>query len=103
MIPQVFQQRQNEFSELCGSHGMKSVYLFGSALTEEFDPAKSDFDFLVEINETDPVSRGEKLLSFWNKSEKLFNRKVDLLTSSNLKNPFLKSSVDNTKVLIYEA
>ena len=32
----------------------------------------------------------------------IFNRKVDLLTDSSIRNPFLRKSIDTTKILIYD-
>lgn len=90
------------FKELCSSHNVKYVYAFGSSVTDRFDERKSDIDLLVEIDASDPVEKGEKLMSLWDKLEVFFHRKVDLLTESSLKNPFLRKSVDATKVLIYE-
>jgi hypothetical protein len=81
---------------------VKTLYAFGSATTDEFDENSSDIDLLIEIEENDPLERGEKLLGIWNKLEEFFQRKVDLLTQSSLKNPVLKRNIDATKVLIYD-
>jgi hypothetical protein len=56
----------------------------------------------VEIDSGDPVDRGEKLLSLWDLFEGFFNLKVDLLTDSSIRKPYLKKSIDSTKVLIYD-
>ncbi|MEX0719606.1 MAG: nucleotidyltransferase domain-containing protein [Balneolaceae bacterium] len=94
--------RSISFYNLCAKHKVKYLYAFGSSITNRFDEEKSDIDLLVEINERDPLHKGELLLSFWDELEKFFNRKVDLLTESSLSNPYLKKSVDSTKELIYE-
>ena len=96
------QQKSHEFSELCQKHSVKSLYAFGSSITDRFNEQKSDIDLLVEINEPDPIERGEKLISLWDKLEKFFDRKVDLLTESSLKNPILKKKIERTKVLLYD-
>jgi predicted nucleotidyltransferase len=95
-------KKANDFDILCRSHKVKSLYAFGSSTNDSFNPEKSDIDFLVEIEDLDPIERGEKLMSFWDRLEGFFNRKVDLLTESSLRNPFLKKSIDSTKVLIYD-
>ncbi len=69
-----------DFKTLCQSHNVKYLYAFGSSTTDRFDSEKSDIDLLVEIDSTDPLERGEKLISLWDKFEIFFNRKVDLLT-----------------------
>lgn len=94
---------KQDLYRLCSEHQVKSLFAFGSVVTENFDMEKSDIDLLVEFDEPDPLKKGEKILSFWNKLEDFFKRKVDLLTNSNIRNPYLKQSIDATKVLIYEA
>jgi len=95
-------KKKDDFSALCKDHKVKSLYAFGSSTNDSFKPEDSDIDLLVEIDEDDPIERGDKLLSFWDRLEVFFNRKVDLLTESSLRNPFLKKSIDTTKVLIYD-
>jgi predicted nucleotidyltransferase len=95
-------KKQKDFTLLCKSHKVKYLYAFGSSVTERFDVNKSDIDLLVEIDSEDPIDRGEKLLSLWDLFEVFFMRKVDLLTDSSIRNPFLRKSIDSTKVLIYD-
>ena len=91
-----------DFKALCQSHGVKYLYAFGSSTTNNFDSEKSDIDLLVEIDSPDPIERGEKLISLWDQFESFFNRKVDLLTDSSIKNPYLRKNIDSTKVLVYD-
>ena|ERR1700761_7101686 len=91
----------NTFIELCKKHQVKELYVFGSIVSGNFTD-ESDLDVLVEINETDPLTRGELLLSLWDELEQYSNRKVDLLTYNSLRNPYLKESINNTKRLLYD-
>lgn len=95
-------KRLPEFTALCRTHKVKYLYAFGSSTNDNFDPARSDIDLLVEIDEIDPLERGESLISLWDTFEDFFHRKVDLLTESSIKNPYLKKSIDSTKILIYD-
>lgn len=95
-------KKKKDFILLCKSHNVKYLYAFGSSTDERFDPKNSDIDLLVEIDSLDPIDRGEKLLSLWDLFENFFNRKVDLLTESSIRNPYLKKSIESTKVLIYD-
>ena len=96
------QGKINEFSLICREHDVLFLYAFGSSISPEFNEKESDFDFLVSIDEEDPLLKGEKLISLWDKLENFFHRKIDLLTENSIKNPFLKKSIDDTKVLIYD-
>jgi len=57
---------------------------------------------MVEIDEPDPVDRGQLLLSLYMKFEKLFNQKVDLITPGSIKNPVFEEYVGTSKQLIYD-
>lgn len=102
VIKDEISKRPNDFTFLCKNHKVKYLYAFGSSVLEKFDPERSDIDLLVEIDSKDPVDRGEMLLSLWDLFEVFFNRKVDLLTDSSVRNPFLRKSIESTKVLIYD-
>jgi predicted nucleotidyltransferase len=90
------------FVDLCKQHKVSKIYAFGSSITENFDPTKSDIDLVVELNISDPVEYGERLLSLWDDLEEFFNRRVDLLTDDSIKNPYLRKSIETTKKLIYD-
>ncbi len=80
---------------------IKKLYVFGSALTSQFDE-KSDIDILVETTNIQPEEKGEKLMNLWDELELLFNRKIDLLTENSLQNPFLRQEIEQTRKLIYD-
>ena len=90
------------FKDLCESHHVHTLYAFGSSTSEKFDPQRSDIDLLVEIDSTDPIEKGELLMDLWDRFEQFFKRKVDLLTESSIQNPYLKNSVQSSKVLLYD-
>jgi predicted nucleotidyltransferase len=91
-----------DFQSLCRNHDVRYLYAFGSSTTDKFDAEKSDIDLLVEIDTLNPLDRGEKLISLWDSFESFFQRKVDLLIDSSIKNPYLRKSIDSTKILIYD-
>jgi hypothetical protein len=73
-------------------------------LTDEFDEATSDMDFVVELQKnSDPIVIGESMLNLWNGLEQTFSRPVDLLRLENVRNPILKQEIEETKVVVYEA
>jgi predicted nucleotidyltransferase len=101
-IQNIISDNVGVFKTLCEDHKVKYLYAFGSSVTDRFDEETSDIDLLVEIDSTDPIDRGETLLSLWDRFETFFNKKVDLLTVSSIRNPYLKKSIDSTKRLIYD-
>ena len=91
-----------DFTALCQTHKVRYLYAFGSSTTDKFNDETNDIDLLVEIDDADPIERGEKLLSLWDTFETFFRRKVDLLTDSSIRNPYLRKNIDSTKILIYD-
>jgi len=98
----LIEDRYADFVDLCRAHQVDKIYAFGSSVTNHFNPETSDIDVVVKVDIADPAERGEALLSLWDNLELFFNRKVDLLTDESIRNPYLKSSIDRTKKLIYD-
>lgn len=94
--------RRNVFSALCAKHNVRELYTFGSSICDTFDLSSSDIDLLVEVEEKEPLLKGQILLDLWDALEEFFERKVDLLTSSSIKNPYLKREIDFIKVKIFD-
>lgn len=87
VIKDEISKREVDFVNLCQDHNVKYIYAFGSSTNDHFNFKTNDIDFLLEIETSDPVERGEKLMSLWDNLESFFKRKVDLLTESSLRNP----------------
>jgi uncharacterized protein len=102
IITDEISSRINDFKALCDNHKVRYLYVFGSAVTDKFDKSRSDIDLLIEIDASDPIERGESLIALWDGFEMFFHRKVDLLTDSSIKNPYLRKSIDTAKILLYD-
>ena len=98
----LIQLNRDTFVNLCVNHKVDKLYAFGSSITDHFDSQRSDIDVVVKLSIEDPLDYGEALMSFWDGLELLFKRKVDLLTEDSIRNPYLRSSIDRTKKLIYD-
>jgi predicted nucleotidyltransferase len=96
VVDNLIKNRESDFRKLCKEHAVKYLFAFGSSVT-------NNFDLMVEINKPDPINRGEKIISLWDKLENFFKRKVDLRTNSAIRNPYLKQNIDESKVLIYDS
>ena len=90
----------NEVRQLCESIKVKSLFAFGSVTTERFN-ADSDIDFVVDIEDNDPLSYSDKYFDLKLQLEQLFKRKIDLLEQKTIRNPYLKARIDQTKVRVY--
>lgn len=96
----LFEKYKNQIQGLCESHKVKTLYSFGSVNTTKFSK-ESDIDLVVDFKIEDPIEYTDNYFDLKFELEKIFNRQIDLLESKAIKNPFLKESIDKTKVLIY--
>jgi hypothetical protein len=91
-----------EIPDLCRRYGVARLELFGSAVGEAFDPLRSDLDFLVEF---DANSAGlfDRYFGLKESLEALYGRRVDLVTTGSLRNPYFIEAVNRSRRLVYAA
>jgi predicted nucleotidyltransferase len=96
----IIEQNSEQIQKLCSKHKVDQMFVFGSVITKDFNE-NSDVDFLVKFGKIDLYEYFENLLNLKENLEKILLRKVDILEMQALKNPYLKKSIDNNKLLIY--
>jgi uncharacterized protein len=74
------EEKRDALAELCRRYGVTRLEVFGSAARGvDFDPEKSDFDFLVEFEQGSDLSPLKQFFGFAEALEQLLGRRVDLL------------------------
>jgi len=101
-LPIEIENKIDKLNALCNKYGVNKVFVFGSIAKGNFNSKTSDIDLIVELKDLPPIEKGENLMNLWTDLERLFARKVDLLTTLNIKNPYLKNEIENSKFLIYD-
>jgi predicted nucleotidyltransferase len=96
-------QRRAELHALCRKYEVRRLELFGSAARDQFDLERSDLDFLVEF--IPPGFRGasNRYFGLLEELERLFDRKIDLVSIKAIENPYFLQSVNRNRVLHYAA
>jgi predicted nucleotidyltransferase len=92
--------------ELCRKHRVKNLWLFGSAVRDDFDPARSDLDFLVEFEPQERNGFDDVYFRLEDDLKKLFNRDIDLIERHVIeqsKNPYRRESILESPELLYAA
>jgi predicted nucleotidyltransferase len=89
-----------EIKILCQKNKVKTLYVFGSVLTNRFSD-KSDIDFIVDIDALDPLDYADNYFNLKFALEELLNRQIDLLEQKAIKNPYLRENIENSKNLLY--
>jgi hypothetical protein len=93
-----------ELRDLCRRFHVRRLDVFGSAARDDFDPAKSDLDFLVEFDSHEPDSMSLKtFLRFKEALEGLFGRSVDLVEPGAMRNPYLKADIEASREPVFAA
>ncbi len=89
---------------LCREFGVARLEVFGSVCTPDFDPARSDIDFLVAYpEEYDFGPWLKRLFGLEEALSALLDRKVDLVMTDALKNRWFRREADKTRTLVYDA
>jgi predicted nucleotidyltransferase len=100
---QLIEDKIYELKKICEKHSVSELFLFGSALNEDFSE-ESDLDFAVLFKqELTPLELGGAFLDLLNELENLFSRKIDLVSYRVLQNPVFKAELDKTKRTLYAA
>jgi predicted nucleotidyltransferase len=98
-----FTAHQAELIELCRKHHVRRLDVFGSAAGSEFDPERSDFDFLVEFDELPPGGYANAFFGLKEDLERLLGRPVDLVILSAIRNPYFRQSIEANREPLYAA
>jgi predicted nucleotidyltransferase len=91
---------KHSVAEFCRQNRVKSLYVFGSALTDRFNE-KSDVDLVVDIDASDPLVYADSYFNLKFALQGLFQRPVDLLEDKAIRNPLMRERINNAKQLIY--
>lgn len=90
-------------ADLCRRHGVARLWLFGSAATGEFDPLRSDYDFLVEFGPRAAGTRADAYFGMLDDLRELMQRPVDLVEIGAVRNRYVRASIESTRIPLYAA
>lgn len=97
------ESKKAEIDQICRRYGVSRLDLFGSAAGENFDPERSDLDFVVAFAPQTPPRLFDRYFGLKEELEELLGRGVDLLMEGAMKNPYFVSSVNESRVTLYAA
>ena len=99
----IIEEKRQELTELCRLYHVFRLDVFGSVVTDEFDRAKSDIDFLVEFDSSVNERRFDNYFEFRKELVRLFGMKIDLVEPGGLRNPYFIRRVNETRRPLYVA
>ena len=102
MLQPMLEQQLPKVIEILKKYKIKRAYAFGSICNDSFND-KSDIDLLIAFQENiDPLYKGQSLWDLEDELKNVLNRDVDILTETQLKNPYFIKELNETKIPIYE-
>lgn len=91
------EQKLPELRKMLRAHRVTSAYVFGSGAKGTMS-GSSDVDVLVNFeDDIDPIAYSDNFFSLLFALKTLFQREVDLISEKSLRNPYLISSINQTK------
>ena len=102
MLP-LIEQHRAQIDEICRRRNVKTLELFGSAARGDFDPDKSDLDFFVELADYDAPTIVDDWFGLMEDLEALLGRSVDILSPSEVRNPYFLEVATEHRVMLYAA
>lgn len=98
----LIEDHRAEIEALCRTYKVRRLEVFGSAVRDDFDPTRSDVDFLVEF-EPDAALSLRGYFAFREALAELLGRSVDLVSARAIRNPYLIAAIERDRRLVYAA
>ena len=99
----VLEPYRQQIEALCRCFHVRRLEVFGSALRDDFNPARSDVDFLVEFDTSPDINAFEAYFDLRQQLGELLGRPVDLVMPSALRNPYVRAGIEAHRELVYAA
>ncbi|HME22213.1 MAG TPA: nucleotidyltransferase domain-containing protein [Acetobacteraceae bacterium] len=99
----ILEARRGALRTLCRRCHVRRLDLFGSALTDHFDVARSDFDMLVTFDDLAPGPYADAYFALKQGLEDLLGHDVDLVTTPTLENPYFRREVEAHRKTLFSA
>jgi predicted nucleotidyltransferase len=94
---------REELAALCRKYRVRRLDVFGSATSDNFDEESSDVDLLVEFEELPHADRADAYLGLLTAVEALLERRIDLVETGAVRNPYLRRGIEESRELVYAA
>jgi hypothetical protein len=101
---ELVERNRTEIEELCRRFNVVRLEVFGSAVDGDFDPSRSDVDFLIEFAPNQDLGPWlAHYLDFKAELETLLGRKVDLVMPKAIRNRYFLREMNRTRTPLYAA
>ena len=99
----LLEDKREAIADLCRKYGVIRMDVFGSVLRDDFQPGRSDIDFLVDFASRDPFELADHYFDLLDEMRDLLGAEVDLVMVGAVKNRYIAADIERTKKLLYAA
>ncbi len=100
---QIIADKRDSIVAICRKYDVEKLEIFGSAARRtDFDPTTSDVDFLVLFSLPWFPGVAKRFDGMRRDLHKELGRKVDLIESDAIRNPYRRKSINRDREVIYE-
>ena len=99
----IIDSKHEQVAMACAAHHVARMFVFGSALRDDFEPGRSDVDVLVEFEPLDPFALTDAYFDLLDELRAILGTPVDLVMSDAVKNRYVRAEIDRTKQVLYAA
>lgn len=99
----LIEQNREAIGRLCERYGVRRLDLFGSAASGDFDPRRSDVDFLVDFAARSEPIDVSTYFRFRDELAALLGRPVDLVMAGSVRNPYVLAEIERSRELVHAA
>ena len=98
------EQHLDEIRAAAERYGVEKLEIFGSAMTPEFDPERSDVDFIVHYPEGYEYGPfGKRLFDLEEEITAILGREAQLVMTKALNKDHFRESANRTRMTIYDS
>jgi uncharacterized protein len=98
----IIERNLDAIRTLARVYGVQRLDLFGSATSDRFDEATSDFDFIVTVADTTMPEYLDRYLAFADALEAAVGRPIDLITEGSIRSPYFRQAVEDSRQPLYD-
>ena len=99
----VLEDRLDAIRGACERFHVARLDVFGSVLRDDFEPGRSDIDFLVDFGPMSPYDKPDAYFGLLDELRAILGTEVDLVMVGALKNRYVRDDVNRTKQQLYAA
>ncbi|MGC4192234.1 MAG: nucleotidyltransferase domain-containing protein [Thermomicrobiales bacterium] len=103
LLPPIIREHLGAIVALARAYEVERLEVFGSVMTDRFDPERSDVDFLVQMKERGPLDDFRRYVGLEDGLGTVLGMPFDLVLSDALQREPFRAEAAKTRRIIYDA